>query len=125
MSILHSILRRSLHHKRAGFSAAAKRSVMVCALLLFIVATAHTARASVFVVTNTNNAGAGSLRQAILDTNGNGGLDTIQFNIAGTGVHTITPVTQLPSITNPVVLDGETQPGATRTRSPTATMRSS
>ena len=40
------------------------------------------------------------------------GLDTIKFNIPGTGVHTITPMTQLPSITSPVVLDGETQPGA-------------
>ena len=27
-------------------------------------------------------------------------------------MHTITPVTQLPFITDPVVIDGETQPGA-------------
>ena len=80
--------------------------------MLFIGTAAHSARASVFVVTNTDDAGAGSLRQAILDANGNSGLDTIQFNIPGTGVQTITPVTQLPSITDPVVLDGETQPGA-------------
>ena len=33
------------------------------------------------VVTNTNNAGAGSLRQAILDANTLGGTDTITFNI--------------------------------------------
>ena len=33
------------------------------------------------VVTNTNNAGAGSLRQAILDANALGGTDTITFNI--------------------------------------------
>ena len=34
-----------------------------------------------FVVTNTNNSGAGSLRQAILDANALGGTDTISFNI--------------------------------------------
>ena len=34
-----------------------------------------------FVVTNTNNSGAGSLRQAILDANANTGTDTIVFNI--------------------------------------------
>ena len=111
MSILHSILCRAIHHKRAGFSAA-KKSVMFHALLLFISTVAYSARANVFVVTNTNDAGAGSLRQAILDANGNSGLDTIQFNIPGTGVHTITPVTQLPSITSPVVLDGYTQPNS-------------
>ncbi len=35
-----------------------------------------------FTVTNTNDAGAGSLRQAILDANALAGSDTIQFNIA-------------------------------------------
>src|SRR5215471_6308886 len=34
-----------------------------------------------FVVTNTNDSGAGSLRQAILDANANAGADTINFNI--------------------------------------------
>ena len=36
---------------------------------------------TVFTVTNTNNSGAGSLRQAILDANGRAGADTIWFNI--------------------------------------------
>ncbi len=35
-----------------------------------------------FTVTNTNNSGGGSLRQAILDANANAGTDTIVFNIA-------------------------------------------
>ena len=35
-----------------------------------------------YTVTNTNDSGAGSLRQAILDANANGGADTIDFNIA-------------------------------------------
>jgi hypothetical protein len=67
---------------------------------------------SVFSVTNTNNSGAGSLHQAILDANANTGLDTIEFNIAGAGVHTISPTSALPTITDAVILDGYTQPGA-------------
>ena len=65
-----------------------------------------------FIVTNTDDAGAGSLRQAILDANANPGPDNITFNISGAGVHTITPQTPLPVITNPVFIDGYTQPGA-------------
>jgi len=53
--------------------------------------------AATFTVTNTNDSGPGSLRQAILDANGNPGLDTIQFAIPGPGVHTITPLTPLPT----------------------------
>ncbi len=66
------------------------------------------------VVTNTNDSGPGSLRQAILDANANPGLDTITFDIPGTGVQTISPTSPLPSITDPVVIDGYTQPGASQ-----------
>src|SRR5581483_11026436 len=70
--------------------------------------------AATFTVTNTNDSGAGSLRQALLDANAAPGLDTIAFNIPGTGVHTITtPTTDLPDITSPVLIDGYTQPGST------------
>jgi hypothetical protein len=65
-----------------------------------------------YVVTNTNDAGAGSLRQAILNANGNGGADLISFRIAGSGVHTIAPLSALPAITDPVTIDGYTQPGS-------------
>src|SRR5712691_9627068 len=65
-----------------------------------------------FVVTNTNNSGAGSLRQAILDANSLAGTDTISFNITGGGVHTINLTSALPTITEAVVIDGYTQPGA-------------
>jgi hypothetical protein len=68
--------------------------------------------ASTFTVTNTDDSGAGSLRQAILDANGNPGLDTIAFDVPGAGVHTISPATALPFITDPVVIDGYSQPGA-------------
>ena len=73
---------------------------------------AGTASGATFTVVNTNDSGAGSLRQAILDANANPGLDTIAFDIPGSGVHTITPGTSLPAITDPVMLDGYTQPGS-------------
>ena len=68
--------------------------------------------AASFAVTNTNDSGAGSLRQAIIDANANLGTDTIDFNIPGVGPHTIQPLLALPTITDPVIIDGYTQPGA-------------
>ena len=62
-----------------------------------------------FVVTNTNDNGAGSLRQAILDANARAGEDLIRFAIPGAGTHTITPATPLPTITAAVTIDGTTQ----------------
>jgi photosystem II stability/assembly factor-like uncharacterized protein len=64
-----------------------------------------------FVVTNTNDHGPGSLRQAMLDANATQGLDTITFNIPGPGVQTINLLLALPTITDPVVIDATTQPG--------------
>ena len=64
-----------------------------------------------FVVTNSNNHGAGSLRQAMLDANDTAGLDMIGFNIPGGGIKTINLLIALPTITDPVVIDGTTQPG--------------
>ena len=64
-----------------------------------------------FVVTNTNNHGPGSLREAIINANATAGTDTITFNIPGLGVKTISLITALPEITDPVVIDGTTQPG--------------
>ena len=68
-----------------------------------------------FTVTNTNDSGAGSLRQAILDANARIGYDwtAIWFNIPGTAPFTIAPQSALPTITDPVVLAGFTQPGYT------------
>jgi hypothetical protein len=65
-----------------------------------------------FIVTTTADSGPGSLRQAILDSNlANGSSNTIGFGIAGAGLHTITPLTPLPTITSSVLIDGSTQPG--------------
>ena len=65
-----------------------------------------------FTVTTTSDSGAGSLRQAILDANASAGAETICFDIPGTGPHTIQPTSALPQITDPVTIDGLTQPGA-------------
>jgi len=75
-----------------------------------------------FTVTTTADAGPGSLRQAILDANTTLGTDSIRFNIAGPGPHTIVPLTPLPTITDRVTIDGLTQPGASCTAWP-ATLR--
>lgn len=64
-----------------------------------------------FTVLNTNDSGADSLRQAILDANANPGADLIAFNIGGGGVQTIAPTSALPTITDAVTIDGTTQPG--------------
>src|SRR5688572_20672592 len=69
------------------------------------------AHAATYTVTSTANSGAGTLRQAMLDANANGGLDTINFNIAGGGVKSLVPTSLLPSLTSPVIIDGTTQPG--------------
>jgi Calx-beta domain/Beta-propeller repeat len=64
-----------------------------------------------FVVTNINNHGSGSLREAIINANATVGTDTIVFNIPGPGVKTINPLIALPEITDRIVIDGTTQPG--------------
>lgn len=64
-----------------------------------------------FEVINTNDSGVGSLRQAILDANLTIEEDTIVFNIAGISPHTIKPLTSLPSIYNPIIINGISQPG--------------
>lgn len=56
-----------------------------------------------------------TLRAAIEELNALGADTTphrIEFNISGTGPFTIAPNSELPAITVPVVVDGETQPGA-------------
>ncbi len=77
----------------------------------------------VFMVTNTNDIGPGSLRQAILDSNGSpppppGTANLIAFNIPSSGVNTIMPATPLPDITQPLMIDGYTQPGSSPNTNP-------
>jgi hypothetical protein len=68
------------------------------------------AHAATFTVTNTNDAGAGSLRQAITNANATPAADVVNFNIPGAGPHTITPATPLPVITRPLTINGASEP---------------
>lgn len=69
-----------------------------------------------FTVRNTDISGAGSLLQAVLDSNAaTGSINTIDFNIPGPGPHTI-PIapsgSAFPEITQSVTIDGYSQPGS-------------
>lgn len=77
-----------------------------------VLACGATVHAATFTVSNTNDSGAGSLRQAIANANAAAGADVIVFDIPGAGPHVITTVTPLPTLTGPVTIDGFTQPGS-------------
>jgi hypothetical protein len=67
-----------------------------------------------FTVTSIGDSGVGSLREAINSANSHSeafGADTIRFNISGTGAHTVALASELPEITDSVVIDGTTQAG--------------
>jgi CSLREA domain-containing protein len=62
-------------------------------------------------ICQTSTPGQCALRAAIEEANALGGADTINFDIPGSGPHTITPAGGLPAITKPVAIDGTSQPG--------------
>lgn len=68
----------------------------------------------VLTVTNANDAGPGSLRQALTDANAAPDLNIIRFAITGACPRTITLASLLPDIVHPVAIDGYSQPGASR-----------
>ena len=59
---------------------------------------------------NGGTGGQISLREAMIAANTTAGLDTITFSIAGSGVRTISISSQLPDITEAVIIDGESAP---------------
>ncbi|MCP4387659.1 MAG: DUF4347 domain-containing protein, partial [Gammaproteobacteria bacterium] len=64
---------------------------------------------STYTVSNTNDSGAGSLRQAIIDANASAGTDNIFFDISDAlvgGAHTISLLSALPDISETVTIDG-------------------
>ena len=70
--------------------------------------------APTIVIGNANDSGAGSLRQAMLDTNsGPGGGVQVVFNIPGPSPYVIKPLSPLPTMTRPIMIDATTQPGYT------------
>jgi hypothetical protein len=92
--------------------------VVAFCLALLAALFASPALAATFTVSNTNDSGAGSFRQALLDANLAAGADTIAFAIPGAGLHTITLTSLLPLITSPVVIDGYTQAGSSANTNP-------
>ena len=67
----------------------------------------------IYTVTNTNNSGSGSLRQALINAESAGGLNGITFNIPGSGCPKVIALqSELPPITQPLVIQGYSQPGA-------------
>ena len=84
--------------------------IMMLALFAALVAPPPASRAAtVFKVTNTNDSGDGSLRRAINDAKQDPGIDSIFFKIPGFGVHTIKPLTNLPTVFDNIA--GDSQPG--------------
>ena len=73
------------------------------------------------IVTNTNDAGVGSLRQVINTANRVEGTDIITFNIPptdpgfnpNTGTFSIRPTSPLPTVSDVAILDATSQPGYT------------
>lgn len=107
-----------------------KMKSVITAMLASLVLSSN-GYAAIYTVTSTADAGAGTLRQAILNANANPGVDIIQFNIAvgggnlfeGSAPNTYAVIqlnTVLPTITGAVTIDGTTQtntnPGVTATR---------
>lgn len=74
-------------------------------------ATLMSSPAATFTVTSTNDSGAGTLRQAMLDTISSAGPDTINFNIAGSPPFVVAIQTGLPVVPSDTSIFADTQPG--------------
>ena len=95
---------------RGSRRAARLLAVAVVALLGVVLVPQAFADPGTYVVTNTNDSGAGSLRQAILDANATPNataVDQITFDLPAVSP-AIAPATNLPAITDPVTIDGTT-----------------
>jgi parallel beta-helix repeat protein len=68
------------------------------------------ANAAVFTVTNTNDSGAGSLRQALSDAAASSGAATVAFNLPSTPAK-IMLLSRLPAVSVNTTVDATTQPG--------------
>ncbi|MBN8701803.1 MAG: T9SS type A sorting domain-containing protein [Bacteroidetes bacterium] len=81
--------------------------------LLLACVTSYSYSQAIYTVTNTNDSGAGSLRNAIYSATASPGIDVINFNIAGGGPHIIYLDSPLMISDNDgVEINGFSQPGA-------------
>ncbi len=85
---------------QAALRRALKKAFCLFCLLCFF---SEQVSAATYTVSNTNDSGAGSLRQAILDSNAGGGVNDIAFTGAAAG--TITLLSALPELNNSVTID--------------------
>src|SRR5689334_10910314 len=85
------------------------RFILFCALASCL-PTGYALRAATFVVTTNTDSGPGTFRQALEQANAAPGADVINFDLQGTNtdLHALTP---WPVITDPVLIDGYSQPG--------------
>ncbi len=82
----------------------------IFALMAGLLLSALGIHAGTFTVLSTNQNGAGTFRQALLDANAAPGADTISFAITSGGL-SLLPTNALPTITEAVTIDGTTQAG--------------
>ena len=114
---------KALHnYERLTARVATMMATLICVLFLAVAA----ASAKTITVTGTGDTiavdGVVTLREAITAANtnapcgdapaGDSGIDIINFNISGGGVKTISPTSALPTITEPITINGYSQPGA-------------
>src|SRR5215218_8437660 len=97
-------------------------ATLLAACLMMAAQPAHAF--SIFTVNSTADTGDATpdgtcntctLREAIQEASNNNNpshTDQINFNISGTGVHTISPTSPLPDITEPLIINGYSQPGS-------------
>jgi hypothetical protein len=98
---------------------------IILSIVIALAAFGAPAAAATIPVTNTNDTGPNSLRQAILDANAAAGVDAITFVIPSP-IRTECDHRRLhnhagfraPAITEAVTIDGYTQPGAAQNTSP-------
>jgi hypothetical protein len=108
---------RRWRSRRPAIRRAALAAFSVTCLVVGLASVPAHATGTIYTVLNTSDCrtpGCGSLWAAIDGANRSKGADAIVFAILGTGVKTITPGSDLPAITDPVLIDGYQQAGAAR-----------
>jgi RHS repeat-associated protein len=101
------------NHSNLIYFTMTKRIKVIFSTLFLVGLTTISAWAqTTYTVTNINDSGAGSLRQAIIDANSNVDFSNINFNITGTAPFNIGLLSELPTITTRVSINGFSQSGS-------------